>query len=122
MSKKGIVTTEEELALFEQVKAMCVAGGACAADVIWKDTTNYFNVSYRRPTHWFLRFFGDSRKRAIVTLVPLEEARSLASGFQVEVAPAAFGVSRVYLDSVEQVKQLGGLVLRSLALADSSQE
>ena len=114
--KTPIVTTDEELDFYARVKEICVAGGFTADDILSKDTTNYFNVSYQRPTNWFVRYFGDSRKKAIVTMVPVEEAQGLCPGFQVEAAPAVFGTSRIYLESITQVAGLGSLILRALQM------
>jgi len=58
--------------------------------------------------------WGSAGRAAITTLVPVEDARGLARGFQVEDAPRVFGVSRVYVDRVEDLQRLRGLVLRSL--------
>lgn len=110
------VTTDEELQFYEKVKSVCARASLDCSELIYKDTINYFNVSYRAPTKWFVRFFGDSKKKAIVLLVPTEEVRAAAVGFEVEDAPAAYGVSRVYIDSVDQVWALEKLILRSLEI------
>lgn len=122
-SEKGtIVTTEEEIALYETIRDICVQAGRIADDILYKDTLNYFNVSYKRPTKWFVRFFGDAKNKNIVTTVPVEEARDLCSGFEVGSAPNVFGKSRVYISSIEQIWALRDLVLRSLALLEGDDE
>jgi hypothetical protein len=37
-----------------------------------------------------------------ITWVPAEEAKQLVSGFTIEEAPVAFGISRVYIESIAQ--------------------
>lgn len=113
--KPGIETTDEELEFHRLVQDICVREGATAEDILFKDTRNYFNVSYQRPTRWFLRYFGRTGRKGIISPVPIEEARSLVPGFEVEEAPSVFGVSRVYVDNVSQVWALQELVKRSLA-------
>lgn len=110
------VTTEEELQVYDIVKRICVEAEFDADDILQRDTVNYFNVSYKRPTKWFLRYFGDSRRKAIVTWVPVDEATGLAAGFETEAAPPAFGVSRVYIDDIEQLSSLKPLIRRSLEI------
>lgn len=112
-----VETTEEELKAFELVQGICTHHGASTEDVIYKDTLNYFNVSFQKPTKWFVRLFTRGKRPSITTRVPLEEARSLVTGFDVEEAPATFGVSRVYLNDVSQLWAVKDLVLRSLDLA-----
>ena len=97
---------------YQAVRDICTSAGINADDVMFKDTVNYFNVSYQRPTKWFIRFFGDAKRKNVVSPVPLEEAKQLAPNFEVEQAPPV-GVSRVYLDSGAQIRSLNELVVRS---------
>lgn len=115
----GVETTEEEIGAFKIVQAICCADGEAPGTILYKDTINYFNVSYKHPTKWFIRFFSRGSKKSIVTRLPLEEAQAVVDGFEVEEAPAAFGASRVYIDDATQILSLKDLVLRSLASARS---
>ena len=36
-------------------------------------------------------------------MLPVDTAKSLAAGFQIEESPHAYGVSRIFIDSVDQV-------------------
>ena len=119
-SKKGIITTEEELAVYEMIKEICVAGAGCDPDeIIYRDTINYFSISYKRPTKWFVRYFGDSQRKAVVTALPVDETRGLCPDFEVEKAPATFGVSRVYIDSATHISRLKPVILKALGLVRS---
>jgi hypothetical protein len=71
-------------------------------------------VSYLKPTKWFVRLFGDTKRKCITTLVPPEEAKALCEGYEVEAAPSAFGVSRIYIDSIAQTWALQPVILCSL--------
>ena len=113
------MTTEEELEFYRVVKDICIAAGAEGDSILHKDTINYFNVSYEKPTKWFIRFLSRSRQKCVITPVPVEDARQLAAGFRVDEAPAVFGSSRVYIESPEQMKKLKDLVTRSLELGQS---
>lgn len=115
-------TTAEEMEIFEVVRDICVKAGVKADEILWKDTVNYFNVAIRKPTKWFLRFFGSARRKYIVTWVRTEEARKLVTGFEVEDSPAVWGVSRLYLDVPAQLWAVKALVLRSLELAQAGRE
>jgi predicted type IV restriction endonuclease len=113
-TKSGIVTTEEELEIHRIARDICAKAGKDPEQVIFKDTTGYFNVSFGRPTKWFLRFFSRGDKRSIVTLVPIEEARSLCREFELDEPPPGIGASRVAISSVEQIWALRRLIVRSL--------
>lgn len=116
--KREIDTTQEELDLFENIKSLCEKNGIDSNNIIYKDTINYFNVSYKKPTKWFVRYFGAGR-RSIMTLVPTEEATTLCSDFKVEDAPKNFGVSRIYIDDIGQVWALKAVILKSLDILQS---
>lgn len=112
--KREIETTDEELEFYRIVRDICVQDGISPDDVIWKDTTNYFNVSYKRPTKWFVRFFCRAEKRSIITHLSVEIATSMAPGYRVEAAPSVFGESRIYLNSVAQLWEIKSVVTESL--------
>ena len=120
--KATVETTQEELDVYNVVRDICGKSGINPDEVLYRDTTTYFNVSYRKPTRWFVRFFSNAKRKSIVTWVPVEEAKQWVSGFAVEESPAAFGVSRVYIDNVAQMWALKSLVLRSLELSTASKE
>lgn len=120
--KPAPVTTQEEQDFLSKVREICVRAGESGEHLIGRDTQSYFNVSWKLPTRWFVRFFGDGKRKAVTTLVPVEEATALAPGFTVEPAPAAFGQSRVFLDSVDQVWGLARLITRSLELCKAGRQ
>lgn len=114
--RRVVVTTAEELAFHDTVRAICARAGHSADQVLMRDTINYCNVSFGKPTKWFVRYFGDTRRKNLVTLVPTDEVRAAAPGFEIEDAPAVFGVSRIYVDNLAQLWALEPVVLRSLQL------
>ncbi len=119
--KRGIVTTEEELRFYSLVADICSQADYSREDILWRDTTNYFNVSYKKPTRWFVRFFElRGEQKAVVTQVPVEIAKSMCPDFRVEEAPSVFGTSRIYIESASQVWAIKDLILASLRLLDSA--
>lgn len=120
--RRGIETTEEELEFHQVVRDICVKESIPADDILFKDTVHYFNVSYQRPTKWFLRFFGSTTRKNITTHVPADEARQLAQEFEVEDSPNVFGVSRVYIENVAQLWALKDLIIRSLEIVKAAKE
>ncbi len=106
----------EKLEFHQMVRDFCVEAGAPAGAILAKDTTYYFNVSYGRPTFWFVRLFADSKRKNITTLVPVDEAVTLAKGFEIEQAPEAFGASRIFIRDLAQVRDLKFVIARSLGI------
>jgi hypothetical protein len=117
--QKAALTTAEELEFHRIVQEICTKAGADPATILYKDNINYFNVSHQKPTRWFARFFADTKRKSVVTLVPVDEATTLAQGFDVEASPAAFGVSRIYVDGVAQLWAIKAVITRSLEILQS---
>lgn len=121
-ARATVETTEEELSFFGVIRDICTKNGHAAEDVLYRDTASYFNVSFKKPTKWFVRFFGNGKRKSLATWVPVDEAKTLAAGFEVEASPTAFGVSRVYIQSIPEVWALKSLVARSLELSLTAKE
>lgn len=109
--KRELVTTEEELRFHELVSNICEEEGYDRSRILARDTLNYFNVSLDKPTKWFIRFFGDQKRKNIVTPLSVDLIRELAPEFEVEDCPSTFGVSRIYIDDVEQTMDLKEIVI-----------
>lgn len=98
------------------IRAIAARAGAQPGEIVHRETTNYHGVGLKTPSRWFLRWFDGNRRRALTTLVPVEEAKALVRGFTVEEAPQSFGVSRVQIDDPAQLWALEALIARSLEL------
>ncbi len=114
--KREVITTEEEMEFYELIKDICMEEGVGLENIIFKDTQNYFNVSFLKPTKWFVRLFGDSKRKFLTTLVPKNEANDLCSGFEIEDAPSNTGVSRIYIKDLSNTKSLKPVIIRSLEI------
>ena len=116
IEKKGIVTTEDELKFYEIVKDICTHAGYDSNKIIFRDTINYFNISYEKPTKWFLRFFGDAKRKHVTTLVPTNDVQALVKGFEIEDSPPVFGISRIFIGGIDQLKGIESVILQSLKI------
>lgn len=111
-SENRVVTTEEELAIFERVTKAC-AGSTAKAPVQYKDTVAYFGVNiHGKVTRWFLRVFTNGEKKSVVLRLPFDKIGPLAAGFQVEKVPeTSGGTGRVYFAAAEDFDKFAGLVV-----------
>lgn len=115
----GVVTTEEELELHRLAQEICNRQGYDPASVLYRDTRSYFNVSYKKPTKWFLRYYGDQKRKFIATRVPHEAAAALTPGFEVESYHSG---SRIFLEETAQLWALQDLIVRSLEILVGDKE
>jgi len=109
-ARASIVTTPEELELFDIVGRIC-SESSSKQSIGYKDTASYFGINLGKVHHWFLRAWCTGPKRAIVTRLPIDQARLLAHGFEVDAPSENVGTSRVYFGAVKDVEKLRPLVL-----------
>ncbi|AVX21641.1 hypothetical protein SAMN02745885_01610 [Carboxydocella sporoproducens DSM 16521] len=114
--KKSIVTTEEELFVFEKVKEYLSIAGKDISQINFKDTINYLGIYYKNIYGWFLRINLSSSIKYITSRLPVNIASELAKGFTVEPAPKGMGESRVIINSAEDIKQLKDFVIKSFEI------
>lgn len=113
-SDSKIVTTEEELAAFEKLKAIAATSTAYKFELNHKDTVSYFGVNLGKTTWWFLRFYLTPNKKSFITRLPLEEIQPLAAGFEVQEVSASLGgaASRVVISDISDLDKLEPLLLK----------
>ncbi len=109
-SGRQVVTTGEELELFEAVKSIC-AESWVKSPVAYKDTVSYFGINLGKVQRWFVRAFFNGPNKSLVFRLPLEQVQLVARGFEVEAAPETFGKARVYVTGPKDVEKLRSLVL-----------
>jgi len=113
-SDSRIVTTEEEEAAFEKVKAITATSTAYQFEINHKDTISYFGVNLGKTTWWFLRFYLTPKKKSFITRLPLQEIEPLAAGFEVQEVSASIGgaASRVVISDLSDLDKLAPLLLK----------
>ncbi|MCT7986488.1 type I restriction endonuclease [Laspinema sp. A4] len=109
-----IVTTEEELAAFEKIKAIAATSSAYKFELNHRDTVSYFGINLGKTTWWFLRFYLTPKKKSFITRLPLEEIEPLAAGFEVQGVSASLGgaASRVVISDIRDLDKLAPLLLK----------
>lgn len=111
-SRRKIITTDEELRVYEIIKNILIGAGKDITDLNYKDTTGYFGIYIKNVNHWFIRVSLDYSIKYIVTKLTIDRIRTLVPPeFMVEEAPKGIGISRVILNSYEDIKQLNKLIL-----------
>ncbi len=109
--ENGVVTTDEEIEFHRFAQAICERAGYDASNVLYRDTRSYFNVSYRKPTKWFLRLFAGDRRKTVFTRVAEEDVKRLSGDFTTKTTSWGCGVE---IDEVAQLWALQDLVVQSL--------
>ncbi len=108
---KKLITTEEEIKAFESIRGILDKNGRDTSQLGYKDTTNYLGIHHRNPSGWFVRLNFDTSNKHVITRLPIEKTRSLANGFKVEASVKGLGESRVFIRSLDELKQLEQLIL-----------
>lgn len=101
----NVVTTGEELEALEIIRSICADSPlSTGAPILHKDTINWFTISTISIRRWFVRLHFNQRKKSISTKVPLEKAKSLSPGFEVDKG-------FVYINAVKDLHRLRPLLL-----------
>jgi len=109
--KSKIVTTESELQAFAIIKDLLMREGRDADLLQHKDTSAYFGIYIKNPSHWIVRLNLDAARKTVTTNLAVEKVQELVPGHEVAEANKGIGISRVFIDSVEGISELGALIL-----------
>ncbi|OTA21065.1 type I restriction enzyme R protein [Xenorhabdus beddingii] len=100
----NIVTTKNELALYEKAKS--IVGDS--VDLQYKDTESYFGVLYQgKSNRWIIRYFDKKNKPYIQ--IPIELTDILAN--EVNRAGLSANNSRIFIEAPEDILRITGIIL-----------
>jgi len=113
-----IITTEEEIKAYEKIKAIAETSTGFDLEVQCKDTINYFGLNLGKTNWWFMRLYLSSQKKSFVTRIFIDEAQSLAPGFEVQDLSSSLGdaTSKVIISDIGDLDKLAPLILRCYEL------
>lgn len=101
----NIVTTKDELTLFEKIKQIT----ACE-DIEYKDTESYFGILYQgKVNRWIVRFFD--KKNSSYIIVPINITDLLAN--EIKRSGLELTSNRITINSPEDVLRITGIILDS---------
>lgn len=110
-STRKPITTEEEIRCFEMVRTFLFDAGRDISELDRKDTISYFGIFNKNLYNWFIRLSFDTTNKYIVTKLPVEKVEKLVSGYKVEQAPKSLGVSRIFIDTPDDLLNMKELIL-----------
>ena len=103
-----IVTTAEELDVFERVKRI-VGQSTMKVPIAHKDTATYFGVNLGPVRRWFLRFFGNGSTKYFVLRMPLDALRPSLGA--THATPFNAAETRINVVSGTDIEQFSAAVL-----------
>lgn len=104
-------TTDEEKRGYEIIRILLQKANRDIRELNCKDTHSYFSVNYQNIRKWFIRFmFSAENKHMILRLNP-DIVASMAEGFKSEQAPKGWGVSRIFINNVDDLIKLDKLII-----------
>ncbi|WP_338885168.1 type I restriction endonuclease [Xenorhabdus sp. TH1] len=100
----NIITTKNELTLFERVKSIVGDDG----DLQYKDTESYFGVLYQgKSNRWLVRYF-DKKNRSYIQ-IPIELTDILLN--EINRAGLSANNSRIFIEVPEDILRITGIIL-----------
>lgn len=131
----NIITTENELKLFEEIKAIFSQAGFenreifdaakrknVPATIGFKDTTAYFGIYLNKPSWWVVRAYIESKRPWIGFNVSPEKGAALVENKENILSGNAYSEFRVAIDSVSDIAKLKSLVIESLNFTIQSRQ
>jgi len=107
---KTIITTEDEMRVFDYIKAILVKFGRNIDQLGYKDTTGYFSIYISNVNNWFIRINLDSSNKNFVTRITPDILERYSNGFKIEATPKGTGESKIYFNSIEDIKELENII------------
>ena len=114
---KMIVTTEKELKAFEMTKALLVKANKDISNVDYKDTVSYFGIYNHNVNGWFVRFVLDQQPTLAMIRLEYTLAKEIPTDLKMQPL-ASKGITKVFIESVEEVKKLEPFILRSFEMVE----
>jgi len=123
----NIITTENELKLFEDIKSIFTQAGFENREIFdaakrknvpvsvgYKDTTAYFGIYLNKPSWWFIRAYVESKRPWIGFNIPIEKGAALAPNKENILPGNAFSQFRIAIDSIADIINCKSLVVEAL--------
>lgn len=104
-------TTDEEKRGYEIIRVLLQKAGRDIKDLNYKDTYNYFSINYHNFLKWFIRLKLDATNKNILVKLDLKTVEGLVNGFKAEPAPKGQGLTRVYINNVDDLMKLDKLIV-----------
>lgn len=108
----NIVTTQEELDIFEIIKKIC-SSSPVKAPVVYKDGTNYFAINLGSDRSWFLRLYTGAQKKSFMVRLPPAKVETLVKEFPPESVASHPDWARIYFSTHADVQKLRPLILQA---------
>ena len=108
--QKTVITTEDELKVFDYIKEILVKFGRNIDQLGYKDTTGYFSIYISNVNNWFIRINLDSSIKSFVTRITPDILERYSNGFKIEAISKGTGESRVYFNSIEDIKEVENII------------
>ena len=117
IGKGAIETTAEEMSAFYSVRGIISGSGRDGSKVVFKDFSNWFNLSYERDGNWFMRlYFNDESAKTVLFRLPIKIASERVGTTPVE---ARGHHTQVTVSGPDDLTTLNKLILEAFDSAAS---
>lgn len=125
--ESGIITTGNELKLFEEVKNIFIQAGfpqreifdpakpkSVPLEIGYKDTTVYFGIYLNKPSWWVIRAYVEAKKPWVGFNLPQELIAKIALPTGVILPANSCANFRVGIDSIEDIRAIKEIVIAAI--------
>lgn len=125
--ESGIITTDNELRLFEEVKNIFIQAGFPRREIFdpakrknvpleigYKDTTVYFGIYLNKPSWWVIRAYVEARKPWIGFNLPQELTSKMVLPTGTILPANSCANFRISIDSIEEIRAIKDIVIAAI--------
>ncbi len=125
--ESGIITTDNELKLFEEVKSIFIQAGFPRREIFdpakrknvpleigYKDTTVYFGIYLNKPSWWVIRAYVEARKPWVGFNLPQELTSKMILPTGTILPANSCANFRISIDSIEDIRAIKDIVITAI--------
>lgn len=125
--ESGIITTDNELKLFEEVKSIFIQAGFTRREIFdpakrknvpleigYKDTTVYFGIYLNKPSWWVIRAYVEARKPWVGFNLPQELTSKMILPTGTILPANSCANFRISIDSIEDIRAIKDIVITAI--------
>lgn len=116
--KAQIITTDEELNLFDITKNILSQAGKDTLHLKYKDTTHYFGILRKNSLGWFIRSVLKQNNKILYVKVPYALSTKLNINFNTEACGQNNSETKICLNQINDVYKLKDLIIKAYDLAE----
>jgi hypothetical protein len=114
---KSIITTEDELKAYDQIKAILVDAQKDISNLSYKDTVSYFGIFNNNINGWFVRFIIDKDPMIVMVNMPYSILHSYHIEFKMQSLNSK-GITKIFINNIDDIQNLKDIIVKAFEMVE----